>query len=268
MDTFFNTLSGQAVSIACRILFALVVFFVGRILVRQLLKLLAKGAFLSRMDGAVRTFIQSFAHFGLYLVLAIIIVNILGVPMTSISALIASAGVAVGLAMQGGLSNLAGGIMLIIFKPFKLGDYIETCGITGTAREINLFYTVIVTPDNKRITVPNGNLMNTTIIDYSAENMRRAEVIFTCARSESPARVQELMQTAMKKIEKILPSPEAPFARLTGSTGDALEFTVRAWCTNADYLAVLYDLNQYITEAFQEAGIQTPAVRIAADDKI
>lgn len=265
MSTIFDTLSSQAVSIFGRILFAVIVFFAGRLLVRQLLKMFENGAFLSRMDGAVRTFIQSFAHFGLYCVLAIIIVNILGVPMTSISALIASAGVAVGLAMQGGLSNLAGGIMLIIFKPFKLEDYIETCGITGTAKEINLFYTVIVTPDNKRITVPNGNLMNATIIDYSAESLRRAEVIFTCARSESPARVQELMLKAMEKTERILPSPEAPFARLTGSTGDALEFTARAWCTNADYLDVLYDLNQNITEALQEAGVKTPAVRVSAD---
>ncbi len=265
MNTFFSTLSGQAVSVVCRILFALIVFFIGRILVKKLLKMLAKGALLSRTDDAVKSFIQSFAYFGLYFLLAVIIVSILGVPMSSISALIASAGVAIGLAMQGGLSNLAGGIMLIIFKPFKLGDYIETCGITGTAREINLFYTVIVTPDNKRITVPNGNLMNATIIDYSAENLRRAEVIFTCARSEDPAKVQEIMLKTMEKIEKILPSPEPPFARLTGSTGDALEFTVRTWCTNADYLGVLYDLNQFITEALQKAGIQAPAMRILAD---
>lgn len=265
MDTFISMLTSQTASIFCRILFALIVFAAGRIAIRAILKVFPKGSFFKQTDGAVRTFTVSLAHFGLYFLLAVIIIGILGVPMTSIAAVIASAGVAVGLAMQGALANLAGGIMLVIFKPFKLEDYIETCGIVGTAKEINLFYTVILTPDNKRITVPNGNLMNATIIDYSSENLRRVEITFTCARNENPARVQDIMLRTMSGEPKVLSSPEAPFARLSGSTNEALEFTVRAWCATADYLDVLFDLNQHITEALMSAGVQLPAVRITTE---
>lgn len=267
MEAFFSSLTAQVFSGCSRVVAALVVLVVGRIIIRLIVSLLSDSPLLNRMEGAVKTFTLSFVNISLYVLLTILIIGILGVPMASIAAVIASAGVAIGLAMQGSLSNLAGGIMLIIFKPFKLGDYIEACGITGTAKEINLFYTVLITPDNKRITIPNGTLMNAVITDYSSENIRRIEVIFTCSRSENPAHVQNVMQDAMAKEEKILPLPEAPFARLTGSTNEAFEFTVRAWCKNPDYLELLYDLNQHITEALISSGIKAPSIRVTTDVK-
>ncbi|MDO5539692.1 MAG: mechanosensitive ion channel family protein [Eubacteriales bacterium] len=267
MEAFFSSLTAQAISGCSRIIAALVVLVVGRIIIRLIISLFSDSPLLNRTEGAVKTFSLSFINISLYILLTILIIGILGVPMASIAAVIASAGVAIGLAMQGSLSNLAGGIMLIIFKPFKLEDYIEACGITGTAKEINLFYTVLITPDNKRITIPNGTLMNAVITDYSAEEIRRIEMIFTCSRSENPAHVQNIMQDAMAKEEKILTLPEAPFARLTGSTNEAFEFTVRAWCKNPDYLELLYDLNQHITEALISSGIQAPSIHITTDAK-
>lgn len=262
MEAFFSSLTAQAASAGSRIIASCAVLFVGRLVIRLIVNLFSKSALLNRAEGAVKTFSVSCINIGLYTLLAVLVVGILGVPMASIAAVIASGGVAVGLAMQGSLSNLAGGIMLIIFKPFKLEDYIEACGITGTAKEINLFYTVLITPDNKRITIPNGTLMNAVITDYSAEDIRRIEVIFTCARSENPAHVQDIMQDVMAGEEKILTAPEAPFARLTGSTNEAFEFTVRAWCKNPDYLDLLYDLNQHITEALIASGIQAPSIHV------
>ena len=262
MNNFLSNLATEATSICIRLLLALAVLFVGRILIRGLTKQIDKNKWFHKTDDAVRSFGLSFIHIGLYILLAICIVSILGVPMASIAALIASAGVAIGLGFQGALANLAGGIMLIIFKPFKLGDFIEVSGITGTAKEINLFYTVITTADNKRVTIPNGNLMNTNIIDYSANKVRRAELIFTCARTENPSRVQEIIKQTMQKDARVLQQPEPPFASISGATNEAYEFTVRAWCQTTCYLDVYFSLTQQISEALAEAGVQTPAVRV------
>ena len=149
---------------------------------------------MDKIEGTVRTFILSFLKAGLYAILAISIIGIMGVPMASVVAVLASAGVAIGLALQGALSNLAGGIMLMIFKPFHQGDYVSAAGVEGVVKEVTLFYTVILTLDNKRITVPNGSLMNANITDYSAEELRRVDLRFACAKSEAPAKIQDMIR--------------------------------------------------------------------------
>lgn len=149
---------------------------------------------MDKIEGTVRTFILSFLKAGLYAILAISIIGIMGVPMASVVAVLASAGVAIGLALQGALSNLAGGIILMIFKPFHQGDYVSAAGVEGVVKEVTLFYTVILTLDNKRITVPNGSLMNANITDYSAEELRRVDLRFACAKSEAPAKIQDMPQ--------------------------------------------------------------------------
>ncbi len=262
MDALFTSLANLATSVGSTILLAILVFIIGRIVIGAILKFLTNSKLLGHVDGAVRTFTISFARISLYLLLAISIIGILGVPMASIVAALASAGVAIGLALQGALSNLAGGIMLMIFKPFKLGDYVDASGVSGVVKEITMFYTVIMTLDNKRITVPNGNLMNTNIVDYSSEQLRRVDLDFACAKSEDPAKVQEIMLNVMNGNAKVLKSPDAPFARVSGGTNEAMTFTVRAWCNNADYWDVYFDLTQGIIEALGAAGVQAPAVRV------
>ncbi|MGN0986682.1 MAG: mechanosensitive ion channel family protein, partial [Otoolea sp.] len=144
---------------------------------------------------------------GLYVLLVISIISILGVPMASVIAVLASAGVAVGLALQGALSNLAGGIMLMILKPFKLGDYVSASGVEGVVKELTLFYTVFMTVDNKKITVPNGSLMNANITNFSSEALRRVDLTFSCAKSEAPSKVQDIMITVMKANPQVLSDP-------------------------------------------------------------
>ena len=196
--------------------------------------------------------------------LVVSIIAILGVPMASVVTVLGTAGAAVALGLQGSLANLAGGIMLVIFKPFKVGDYVETSGVQGVVHSINLFYTVLITLDNKRITVPNGTLMNANVIDYSAEDTRRVDLTFLTARSEEPARIQALMQEVMAANDKVLKDP-APFAQISGGTNEALEFTVRAWCATGDYWDVYFSLIQSISEKLGANSVQSPAVRVIAD---
>jgi len=249
-----------------KIVFALIVYLVGKWLIGKVADLMEKSKKFKELDGAVQTFARSAVKLGLFALLFVSIIGILGVETSSIVAAVASCGVAVGLALQGALSNLAGGIMLLIFKPFKLGDYVDAAGVSGTVTELTLFYTVITTVDNKRITVPNGSLMNSNVVDYSSEELRRVDLSFSCAKGEAPARVQEIMLGVMVKHEKVLQEgAQAPFARLSGGTNDSMTFAVRAWCNNADYWDVFFDLTQGITEALGAAGVQAPAFRVVSE---
>lgn len=264
MQAIITNLAAMATAAGGEIILALLVLIIGNILIKSVLKFLGKSKMMDKIEGTVRTFILSFLKAGLYAILAISIIGIMGVPMASVVAVLASAGVAIGLALQGALSNLASGIMLMIFKPFHQGDYVSAAGVEGVVKEVTLFYTVILTLDNKRITVPNGSLMNANITDYSAEELRRVDLQFACAKSEAPAKIQDMMIAAMKANPKVLSDPE-PFARISGGTNEAMEFTVRAWCKSDDYWDVYFDLTQKITESMAENGVKAPAVRITSE---
>ena len=251
-------------TIVGKVLLALVVWFVGKAIIRKLLSLVEKIKALEKIEPNTRTFVVSAVRWMLYVVLVVSIVAILGVPMASVITVLGTAGAAIALSLQGSLANLAGGIMLVIFKPFKVGDFVEAAGVSGVVKEINLFYTVLHTPDNCRINVPNGSLMNANIIDYSAEGTRRVDLSFACAKSENPAAIQNLILEALSANEKVLKDP-APFARLSGGTNEAMQFTARAWCNTADYWDVYFDLTQAVTEKLGENGVQAPAVRVISD---
>ena len=154
MEMLLNQIVSVCAYAGSRIVLALIVFAVGKIVISRLLALLGKGNVIEKLVGSARTFTLSFTKIALYLILAVSIIGILGVPMASDTTIMASAGVAVGLALQGALSNLAGGIMLVIFKPFQIGDFVEAAGISGVINEVSLFYTVFITLDNRRVTVP------------------------------------------------------------------------------------------------------------------
>jgi len=266
MEAFVNKLAEMATAVGGKILLALIVLIVGSIVIKAIVKGVSKSKLMNKVEGTARSFTVSFIKVLLYVVLVISIIGILGVPMASIVTVLASAGVAVGLALQGALSNLAGGIMLMIFKPFHVGDYISASGAEGNVEEVTPFYTVVITLDNKRITVPNGSLMNANVVNYSALDLRRVDLEFACAKSEKPTAIQEIMLGVMKNHADVLDDP-APFARVSGGTNEAMLFTVRAWVKNADYWNVYFDLNQQIVEAMGAAGVQAPAVRILNEQK-
>ena len=259
-----EALTNLCTTVVGKVLLAIVVWFVGKFIVNKLLGLVGKIKVLDKIEPNTRTFVLSALKWLLYVILVVSIVAILGVPMASVITVLGTAGAAIALSLQGSLSNLAGGIMLVIFRPFKVGDFVEASGVTGTVKEITLFYTVLNTVDNCRINVPNGALMNANVIDYSAEATRRVDLSFASAKSENPKKIQDLMLDVMGQNEKVLKDP-APFARVSGGTNEAMQFTVRAWCKTEDYWDVYFDLTQAITEKLGENGVQAPAVRVISE---
>ncbi len=252
------------VSAVAKIILALLVWFIGKWIVDKLLKLLEKVKKFQELDETLRKFLLNGAKIVLYVVLVVSIIGILGIPIASIVTILGAAGLAVGMALQGSLSNFAGGVMLMIFRPFKVGDYINAAGGEGTVKEISLFYTVLNTIDNKTITIPNGSLMNANVTNMTAEDLRRVDLTFGCAKGEDIAKVQQTMLDVMAANELVLKDP-APFARLSGGSNEAMEFTTRAWVKSADYWTVYFDLTQAITEALGAAGVKAPAVRVVTD---
>ena len=248
------------------IVLAIVITIVGHFVIRFLMKMLRKLKGFEKLDQTMTRFILNLIKWLLYVMLLIGVISILGLPMAQVIAVLASAGVAVGLALQGALSNLAGGILLMVLRPFNVGDYVDAAGASGVVQSINLFYTVILTIDNKRITVPNGSLMNSNVVDYTAEPLRRVDLVFSCAKSEKPAEIQQCILDAVAGSRFALQEP-APFARISGGTNEAMEFTVRVWCKTENYWDLYFELNQSIVEAFAQKGVQAPALRVVSDQR-
>ena len=262
MESFVNKAIEIATDAGSKILLALLIFIIGRIIIGKILKIIDKSSFTQKMEPTVKSFLHSFIKIGLYVILVISIINVLGVPMASVITVLASAGVAVGLALQGALTNLAGGILIMLLRPFKVGDYVASAGEEGVVKEITLFYTTLLTVDNRRVIIPNGTLMNANVTNFSAEETRRVDLVFSCGKGENVQKVQDLMIGVMKKNSLVLKNP-APFAQLSGGTNEAMEFTVRAWAKTADYWDTYFQLTQQVTEALGEAGVKAPAVRIS-----
>lgn len=254
----------SAMSAGIKIAMALAVYLIGAFVIKKLMKAIPKGKLFSRMDPTGRSFALNFIKIALYVLLLISVISILGVPMASIIAVLASAGVAVGLALQGALGNLAGGIMLMFLRPFSVGHYINAAGTEGTVKSITMFYTILTSIDNKEITIPNGSLMNSNVVNFSSQELRRVDIEFSCGRDENMDKVLDILNTAISSNEKILKDP-APLARLFGSTKDALTFITRSWVKAEDYWDVYFGLHYQVHSAFDAAGIKAPATRVVND---
>ncbi len=266
MEVTLGKIQELVVDAGAKLLLALLVFIVGRIVINKLVSAARKVMGKQNLDPTVSSFLSSCIKIGLFVVMIISIISILGVPMTSVLTVLASAGVAVGMSLQGSLGNLAGGIMLLIFRPFNVGDYISASGASGTVKEISLFYTVLDTPDGVRVTIPNGSLMNANVENYSSQPIRRVDLVFTSDRLEDFKKIQEIIMAVMENNEMILKDP-APFVSLSGATNEAMEFTVRPYCKSENYWGVYFSMNQEICEAFGKAGIKAPKLRIVQEEK-
>ena len=248
-------------SIGLKILVALIIGFIGHKLIKALKKWILTSHKLDKLDVGVRSFLSSFAKIALYIVLFITVAMILGLPTTSFITALASCGVAIGLAMQGSLSNFAGGIMILIFKPFKVGDFIKTVDASGTVEEISVVYTILKTPDNKMITIPNGTLTNSVIENYSAHSTRRVDIDFDVEYNSDVDKVKDVLMDIMKGNSMILSDPE-PFARVSAHTENKLTYSVRAWCKNENYWDVTFDLREKVKKEFEAQGINIPLPKV------
>ena len=262
MDEFVKKVIDIGSTYGGKILLAIAAVAVGLIVIKLIGKAIDKSLKKSKLADTSKVVIRKVVKGLLYLVLAVGVIEILGVPMTSVAALIASGGLAVGLALQGALSNFAGGFMILIFKPFRIGDYIESTGAEGVVRDISIFYTKLVTLDNKLILVPNGDLMNANVVNYTAEDRRRIDQSFKITNDIEQDRVKEVLLEAAKNTAGVLSDPE-PFARLTEVDDDTYIFTVRAWCDTPNYWTVYFDLIENCSRALADNGIDDPEERIA-----
>ena len=257
-----NKLIELGTSLGVKLLTALAVLFIGIKLVKWLIKRMKRSKGMQRMDAGVQTFLGSLLAVVLNALVVVTSLLIMGVPMASFVTVLATAGAAVALSLQGSLSNFAGGIMLLIFRPFKVGDFIEAQGYTGTVHEISVLYTVLKTPDNKIVTLPNGNLMNSAIVDYSAEETRRVDLTVSVAYGSDLTQVTDLLLKAANEHELVLREPDEPFCRFSQPAANSLDFVLRVWCKNADYWTVHFDLTERIKRDFDAAGIEVPYQQI------
>ncbi len=257
MEQILNDLSALIVPFAKDFVAAVLVFLVGFKVVNFVTKKIKNGKLLKNLDRSAAGFIGSFISIFLKIVVIVSVIAILGVPMSSVVALIASAGVAIGLAVQGALSNLVGGLMILLFRPFKATDYIEAEGASGTVREISVFYTILVTPDNKVITVPNGTLTNSVIVNYSTEKTRRVDIEMSADYNSDSEAVKQTMLDVAFSCEKALSDP-APVAVMSACADSSIKYVLRVWCDSSDYWTVREYLLVGVRNAFKNADIEIP----------
>ncbi len=244
-------------SLGIKVLIGILILAVGFFIIKAIKKIIKSSKRLDKIDLSVRSFLASFTTISLYIALFITLAMVWGIPVTSFLTLLASCGVAIGLALQGSLANFAGGLMILIFHPFKVGDYIEAAGEGGTVSEITVVYTVLLTPDNKRITIPNGSITNAVIRNYSAENTRRVDLTFCADYSCDMEKVKSIILNVAGNHQKVFKDP-APFVRATKQAESAIEYTARIWCNKADYWDVYFDVLETVKKAFDQNGITIP----------
>ncbi len=246
-------------TVGIKLLVSAVIFIVGAKLIKLLKRWIENSRKMDKLEHNGRKFISTLIGILLYIALFITIAMILGIPTASFVAALASACAAIGLAMQGALSNLAGGIILLIFKPFKEGDYINIPGESaeGTVKEVSLFYTILSMPDNTEVTVPNGTMMNSVIKNSTTAETRRVDLTFTTSYDSDIDLVEELLRKVLLEHPLTLKDP-APFARLSAHGDSALVFSARAWCNTADYWQIKFDILKTVKEEFDKNGISIP----------
>ena len=237
---------------------AIIIYVVGRFIIKQISRLISKLLEKRKLEISVQTFLKSLLSLLLNLILAFAVIGKLGVETTSFAALLASAGVAVGMALSGNLSNFAGGLIILVFKPFKVGDYIDAPGgMSGTVKEIQIFHTILTTPDNRIVFMPNGSLSSNAVVNYSKAETRRIDWTFGVEYGEDFAKVKAVLERIIAADDRILKDP-APFIALNELAASSVDIKVRVWTKAADYWSVLFDMNQKVYDTFNQEGIGFP----------
>lgn len=257
LQIFVQQLIDWGVSAGGRIIGAILIFVVGRFIVSFLNKMLAKLLAKRHVDASIQTFVKSLANILLMILLIIAVIGKLGVETTSFAALLASAGVAIGMALSGNLQNFAGGLIVLVLRPYKVGDWIESQGVSGTVREIQIFHTILTTGDNKVIYIPNGALSSGTVTNYSREDTRRVEWVIGVEYGENYDKVEETVRRILAADARILGTP-APFIALHALDASSVNIVIRVWVNSGDYWGVYFDINKTIYSVFNKEGIGFP----------
>jgi len=249
--------SGTVVNFGKNLVIALLIFYVGRIaiglVVRGLRKLMRK----QDVDETLETFVCNLVRMALLVVVIIAAIGALGIQTTSFIAIFGAAGLAIGLALQGSLSNFAAGVLIVLFRPYKVGNYIEGAGISGTVEQVQILTTILITPDNKEIIVPNSQIMNSIITNYSANDTRRVDMVVGVSYDDDIDIVRSTIEDLVAADDRILDEPACTIA-VSALADSSVNFVVRPWVKSVDYWGVTFDMTEAIKKRFDKEGISFP----------
>ena len=265
----YSLLGQWALSFCKNLIIAIIVYLIGRWIIKWINKLTKKALKKSNVDPSLYTFLKSIVSVVLWLVLIIIIISILGIETSSFIALFASAGVAIGMALSGTLQNFAGGVMILLFKPFKVGDFIEAKGFMGTVKEIQIFNTIISTIDNQMVIIPNGGLATDAMKNYTAEKYRRVDLDYTFAYGTDLDKVKAAINEVQAQNPLIMQGPAddspvvaAPWVGITEFGEKGVIVNTRTWCKTEDYWTVYFYMNETVYQQLKDRGFMFPVGRM------
>lgn len=257
MNIYGQKAMDLAMEYAPKAIMALVVLWIGSMLIRMLAKVLGRVLDRRGVEPTLKRFLHSLVTISLRILLFITAIQMMGVQTTSFVAIIGAAGLAVGLALQGTLANFAGGTLILLFKPYKLGDLIEAQGVLGNVKEIQIFTTILLTPENKTAIIPNGAMANGNIINYSADGKMRVDLSFMVGNEESITKVRDVLNASMAADPLVLKEP-APSVTVSKLTMDGVELAVRPWCDPAHYWDVYFGTYEKGRDALNAANVKGP----------
>lgn len=257
VDKLLQLLTERGTDIGFKILAAAAIFIIGRWVAKAITRMVRTALRRTGMEVTLEKFLCDMLNALLTVVVLIAAIGALGVQTTSLLAVLGAAGLAIGLALQGSLSNFAAGVLIVAFRPYKVDDVIEAGGITGTVKAVQIFTTVIDTVDNKKVIVPNSQIMNGTIINYSANSKRRVDLVIGCGYKNDLDEVRKVLQGIMESDPRILKEP-APTIAVTALGENSVNFVVRPWVQTADYWDVYFYVQEQVKKQFDAAGISIP----------
>jgi small conductance mechanosensitive channel len=265
LSKLLENLIETGISLGEKILGAIIIWVIGKFIINWINRLVAKLLTKRKVDPSIQSFVRSLVNILLLIMLILAVIGKLGIELTGFAALLASAGVAVGMSLSGNLQNFAGGLIVLLFRPYKVGDYIEaSTGVSGTVKEIQIFHTLLVTVDNKVIFVPNGSMSNAVVTNYSPMDTRRVDWTFGVEYGEDFDRVRGVLLRLIQADSRILQTPE-PFVELGELADSSVNITVRVWVKSADYWAVYFDMNRTVYATFNKEGIGFPYPHLTID---
>lgn len=257
LDALFSKIAELATTYGLKFVLAIVVLVVGLIIIRAITRGATKMMTRADVDASLVPFLKSLISITLKVLLIISIMSMVGIQMTSFIAVIGAAGLAVGLALQGTLQNFAGGVIILLFKPYKVGDYITTQGYSGTVKEIQIFTTILTTPDNQTIIIPNSPIAVNPLTNYSTQETRRVDFTFGIGYGDDIDKARTVILKLINQDERIMKDPE-PLVKIANLGDSSVDFATRVWVKSGDYWAVFFDMNEKVKKEFDKEGISIP----------
>ena len=263
-ESAIQNLSGYAVNLCKNLLAALVIYIIGKWLIRKVNSIVSKLMRKKHVEASLQTFLESIVHVSLWILLVIAVISVLGVETSSFVALFTGAGMAIGMAMSGTLGNFAGGVMILLFKPYKVGDFISAQGYDGIVKEIQIFNTILVTTDNQTIIIPNGSLSTGSLKNFSTQKYRRVDLSYSFAYGTDYEVVREAIEKIQKACPQIIQEPIAgepvigPWQGLASLGDSGVTIATRSWCASADYWTVAGYMNHEVYQQLRNSGFMFP----------